>query len=249
MEEKRQLQWQKARKESAQAVDLYEQFCFLYGCMLEQLTLVNTKDATLRDRAFAEQEVQTALDYLQQLPIAGLKTDLAAIKKSLPNLFTFLDTAKAGIEELAKIVEPTALPFWLRAWQRLKNAYKIKANYQKVKRIKEKVQQDLDLLAAFYAFEDNSAFNALTNTIFRAIDTCANQASAAVENVNSFIRPYINQARDQVQQHTLNLLMFYYNHRQFERGKKKGQAPIEILTGKKLTQSWSQILLNKVRKA
>ena len=55
-----------------------------------------------------------------------------------------------------------------------------------------------------------------------------------VENVNSFIRPFLNQARDQVSQGTLNLLLFYFNHHRFERGKRKGWAPIEILSGQRI---------------
>src|SRR6266446_4844361 len=48
--------------------------------------------------------------------------------------------------------------------------------------------------------------------------------------VNSFIRPYLNSCQGQITQETLNLIMFYHNHRRYKGGKRKGKAPIELLT-------------------
>ena len=43
--------------------------------------------------------------------------------------------------------------------------------------------------------------------------------------------------------------MFYHNHRVFKRGKRQGQAPVEILTGQKLQKSWIDLLMDKVEEA
>lgn len=43
--------------------------------------------------------------------------------------------------------------------------------------------------------------------------------------------------------------MFYHNHRVFKRGKRKGKAPIEILTGQTLHKNWIDILMDKVEVA
>jgi len=40
--------------------------------------------------------------------------------------------------------------------------------------------------------------------------------------------------------------MFYHNHRRFVDGKRKGKAPIEILTGKKLKQHWVDLLADQL---
>ncbi|MEN0051906.1 MAG: hypothetical protein AAF806_32875, partial [Bacteroidota bacterium] len=64
---------------------------------------------------------------------------------------------------------------------------------------------------------------------------------------NSIIRPYIQQARGQISQQILNLIMFYHNHRTFLRGKRKANAPIELLTRKKLDHNWLDLLINKVK--
>ena len=44
----------------------------------------------------------------------------------------------------------------------------------------------------------------------------------------------------------LNLFAFYHNHRIYKRGKRKGKAPIEILTGEKLKRDWIELLIEQV---
>ena len=237
-------QWLTARQESQQAIKVYDNFMFLYGCMLNQFRLFDSRDAQLRDRLFAQHEVQTAIDLMLNLDITGLKEVLHEILRLLPTLFNFLDTAKKEIQELEKIIDPTAFPFWKRAWQRSKIAHKIKGNYAKKKNVFLKMTQDLDLLQHYYELTHDS-FQALANTIFKALDTACAHASATVENINAFIRPFFNLCRDQVSQNTLNLIMFYFNHRSFSRGKRKGLSPFQILSGYKNPKDGIELLLEK----
>ena len=240
------LQYCQARQQQEQVLALFQNFNFLYNCILQQFTLFSSKDASLRTRSYAEMEVETALEYLAQLPIKGLSEICGDVQNVLPHLFDFLDKAQIGLEQLSSNIDPTALPFWLRAWQIQKVAYKMKNNYQKQKAVFDKAVQDLKLLEDFYQFQDHKAFEALRRTIFLALDKICAQSSAVVENVNSFFRPFLNQARDQISQQTLNVLMFHYNHRPFARGKKKGWAPIEILSGHKLEKSWLDLIFIKI---
>jgi hypothetical protein len=69
------------------------------------------------------------------------------------------------------------------------------------------------------------------------------RSSSLVENVNSTLRPLLETCRGQVNQELLELFAFVHNHRRFERGKRRDQAPMEILTGKRLTKSWLEMLL------
>jgi hypothetical protein len=66
--------------------------------------------------------------------------------------------------------------------------------------------------------------------VFDHLDTIV-RASSLVEMVNSLIRPYLNNCKGQITQETLNLIMFYHNHRRSKSGKRQGKAPIELLTG------------------
>jgi hypothetical protein len=66
--------------------------------------------------------------------------------------------------------------------------------------------------------------------------------------VNSLIRPYLNSCKGQITQETLNLIMFYHNHRRYKSGKRQGKAPIELLTGKPLEAPWWELLLQQVKR-
>ena len=59
----------------------------------------------------------------------------------------------------------------------------------------------------------------------------------------SFIRPSLNSCKSQITQETLNLIMFYHNHRRYKSGKRKGKAPIELLTGQPLEADWVDLLI------
>jgi hypothetical protein len=69
------------------------------------------------------------------------------------------------------------------------------------------------------------------------------RASSLGEMVNAFIRPYLNRCKGQITQETLNLIMFYHNHRRYNSGKRKGKAPIELLTGEPLEADWVELLI------
>ena len=73
------------------------------------------------------------------------------------------------------------------------------------------------------------------------------QSSALVECINSILRPYLNNCKNQITQEMLNLIMHYHNHRRYRDGVRKGKTPMEILTGTEQTQDWLEILLNIVR--
>jgi hypothetical protein len=68
-------------------------------------------------------------------------------------------------------------------------------------------------------------------------------AAREVENINSALRQFLATSRGQVTQEMLELFAYVHNHRRFVRGKRAGQAPLEILTGTKLEKTWLESLL------
>jgi hypothetical protein len=237
-------QYLQARQNTQKCKELLAQFQFLYYAMLAQMRVFKSSDGSVCKKDFATQEVQAAIDLMRLLAIKGLNEVLNKIQKILPNLFNFLDTAKKGVEKMAEKIETTALLFWARAWQRSKIAFKTKGNYELRTLLFKKMTDDLDLLKQEYK-GTQTQFEELCFSIFRDFDSYCAQSSAGVENVNAFLRPFINKTKGQITQNMLNLLMFFHNHKISKRGKRKGYAPIEILTGKKLDKSWILILLNK----
>jgi hypothetical protein len=64
------------------------------------------------------------------------------------------------------------------------------------------------------------------------------RSSSLVENVHSALRPLLETCRGQVEQEMVELFAYVHNHRRFVRGKRAGKAPIELLTGKAIEQTW-----------
>ena len=84
--------------------------------------------------------------------------------------------------------------------------------------------------------------------VFEKLDAIV-QASSLVELVNSFLRPYLNSSKGQITQETLNLIMFYHNHRRYKSGQRQGQAPIALLTGEALEADWGTLLIQHLQEA
>jgi hypothetical protein len=111
-----------------------------------------------------------------------------------------------------------------------KNALKRKEQY-----ILESVKE---LIGEKYETIKNQVYGKLEQII---------QSSAAVECINSILRPYLNTMKNQPTQEFLNLFMFYHNHRLFTAGKRKGQSPIELLTGETQSKDWMEQLFEKLQ--
>jgi hypothetical protein len=91
-------------------------------------------------------------------------------------------------------------------------------------------------------------FDELKAQVFEKLDSIV-KASSLVEMVNSLIRPYLNSCKGQITQETLNLIMFYHNHRRYKSGKRQGKAPIELLTGEALQGDWVDLLIQHKQEA
>jgi len=222
------------------AVDKYELFVFLYGHILEQLQAFDN-NGCLRQRAQAEEEIQTALGFMRQLDIKGLGKVLDSIEKRLAEgLLSFLGNAQGLVQNLRAKLPAYSLPFWCAAWQASKNLAKAKpkrrrqAAQKRFQWLIELLRQDCRQNSASFEHARQLAFGQLGAIV---------QSSALVEAVNSIIRPYVCLTRRQISQSFLQLVMFFHNHRRFERGKRKGKAPIELLTGQKLEKGPIELML------
>src|SRR5256886_6350304 len=95
---------------------------------------------------------------------------------------------------------------------------------------------------------DTPQFDAFKVLVFEELDSIV-KASSLVEMVNALIRPYLNSSKGQITQETLNLIMFYHNHRRYKSGRRQGKAPIELLTGEALQGDWVELLIQHKREA
>jgi len=138
------------------------------------------------------------------------------------------------------VVPHEALDFLVLAWHHDHLSYQSGA---KQKRYHQR-EREFCLACADGLLGD--AFDTLKVLVFDKLDSIV-RASSLVEMVNSLIRPYLNSCKGQITPETLNLIMFYHNHRRYKSGKRQGKAPIELLTGKPLEAPWWELLLQQVK--
>jgi len=129
------------------------------------------------------------------------------------------------------------------AWQWNKAVIKSKQTNRKHNAIE---QRDFYLELAMLFVDDEERGILLKEKVYAELDQII-QASSMVECINSILRPYLNNSKNQVSQAFLNTFMFYHNHRRYHAGKRKGKTPMEILTGQPQTEDWITLLLKKIK--
>ena len=130
------------------------------------------------------------------------------------------------------------------AWQWGKAVRKAKKSGRK-KIAQEQEQFCLDIAMGLQQETEHEELT-IQQSVYSRLDKIV-QSSALVECINSILRPYLNTSKNQVTQEMLNLIMHYHNYRRYRDGVRKGNTPMEILTGKEQTKDWLAILLDIIR--
>lgn len=249
---KKEIEWDKAKLVTLQATDALKQFDEHYFKMIRQLRPFTSKGEP-RDKASGEKIIRQALNTLALLAIPTLQKELNHIEGLLNNgqLLRFLDQVPSLHQDLQQILEPHTSWLWMLYWQWDKKSYQTHSPKVQMQ-AKEEALAAKELLMEYYEQfvfkETQSPFASLQKQVFTTLDQIV-LASSLVETFNSILKPFINNARGQVSQPILNLVKFYHNHRVFNRGKRQGKAPIELLTGKTLDKSWIDLLMDKIELA
>ena len=168
-----------------------------------------------------------------------MTTTLKPIRTHLDDIVVPFQQAEAIDAELRAMVPHEALDFLVLAWHHEHFVYQSRA---KQKRYHQR-EREFWLACAEGLLGDE--FDPLKALVFDKLDSIV-RASSLVEMVNSLIRPYLNSCKGQITQETLNLIMFYHNHRRYKSGKRQGKAPIELLTGKPLEAPWWELLRRQI---
>jgi len=237
---KRIKQFETAQKAATEAISLYDSFQFLYSCLLEQLRVFDV-NGILRNRENAEENIKIGLDLIDTLGKNNLTTAANKVRRTLPELFHYFDVAKEVMKKLDQQgIDQNVLCALCLAWQW--NKGKIKA--KKASRRQECIKNEYNCLE-FTIGHLQEEYENVKDQVYEELDQIV-QSSALVECINSIIRPYLDNSRNQITQETLNLIMFYHNHRRYIAGKRKDKTPIEILTGKKQDKDWTELLFEIV---
>lgn len=237
---KRRKKYVAAKKVCKKAVELYDNFAFLYHCLLACFQVFD-KQGQLKELSKTLADFDAALELLKEVDKGRFNKQVESITACKKDLFYFVQIAQQKVAELAKNLDKTTLQKLCLAWQTQKNYRKIKHNSHTKDALKRK---EAYLLAEIQLIEPTN-FSLIQLKTYETLDLIV-QASSAVEGVNSILRPYLNNSKNNVTQEFLNLFRFYHNHRRFYAGKRKGKTPNEILTQQVQKNQWIDILIPKI---
>jgi hypothetical protein len=238
--EKRLHHYETAQRVAEQAMALYDQLAMLLHLLRETLHICSPH-GRLRTVEGVRAELTLLLDMIAALDCAAIPHTLTPIHKHIDDLLVPFAQAEAIDVELRAVVPHEALDFLVLAWHHDHLAYQ---SGSKQKRYHQR-EREVWLACAEGLLGDT--FDILTALVFDKLDSIV-RASSLVEMVNSLIRPYLSSCKGQITQEALNLIMFYHNHRRYKSGKRKGKAPLELLTGEPLEAQWWELLLQQVNR-
>ena len=238
---KRLHQYDTAHHACEQAIALYDHLAMLLHLLREALYLCSPH-GRLRTVENVRSELMLLLEMIAELDCAALTTTLKPIYTHIDDIVVPFKQVEAIATALRAVVPHDALEFLVLAWHHAHCVYqagsKHKAYHQR--------ERAFWLACAEGLLGD--AFDTFKALVFDQLDSIV-RASSLVEMVNSLLRPYLNSCKGQITQETLNLIMFYHNHRRYKSGKRQGKAPLELLTGKPLEAPWWELLLQQVHPA
>jgi hypothetical protein len=233
---KRRYQYNKSRKSSTKAIELYEDFLYLYANLIKEIQPFHS-DGKVRDRENARENIEVALELMKSLKNSHINSQIKSIEKILPELLNYFESTKIAIEKCKKLgISNENITNLTLVWQWKKALVKAKKEDRR-KRAKSEW-----LFYQEYAKDSlGNSYEELSQVMFDELDNII-QASSIIENINSILRPYLDKSKNQITQEFLNLFAFYHNHRRYNDGKRKGKTPMEILTKKKQNKDWVELL-------
>jgi hypothetical protein len=236
----RRYKYGKACKESIKAIEMYDDFCYFYSYIIKEMQPFHS-DGKLRDKVEAKQNIEIALEFIESLRNELINKQIASIRRILSELLNYFDEAKEAIKRCKNLgIEDETITTLVLVWKWNKALIKAKKR-QRIKKAREEY-----LLYFEYAKDDlGDRFENLKTAVFNELDQII-QASSMVENINSILRPYLNNSKNQINQEFLNLFAFYHNHRRYGDGKRKGKTPMEIITKKRQEKDWITLLMNYI---
>lgn len=234
--ERRRAEYEAARAAAAEKVQRYDNFCYLWS-ELRRLLEPFDEAGRLLELAPRQADIATVLELWGSLGHTSLSEEVKSLATGLEGYWGYYERLATVYEEWCARHPPAAVAALACGWQRERQATNSK-DYGQRKRLQQAAQAHYDEAARL------APEGALTrqSAVVEAF-TAEIRSSSLIENVNSALRPLLETSRGQVRQETLDLFAFVHNRQRFQRGQRAGRAPLEILTGEVLKQSWLEELL------
>jgi hypothetical protein len=238
---KRLQHYEHAHQACEHAMARYDQLDLLLHLLRDALHLCSPF-GRLRTVEGVRSELTSLLSLIEEVDDSVLPKLLQPIRSHLDDILAPFEQAESIHAELLHLLPQQILDALVLAWHHEHLSYQSQAKRKRYHQYEN--QQWLDFAEGLLDHQ----FAPLQALVFEKLDSII-QASSLVELVNSFIRPYLNSSKGQITQETLNLIMFYHNHRRYKSGKRQGKAPIELLTGEALEADWVELLIQHTQEA
>jgi hypothetical protein len=164
------------------------------------------------------------LDMIAALDCAAISNTLKPMREHIDAMRVPFAQAEAIDAALRAVMPHDVLDFLVLAWHHDHLVYQSQAKQKRYHR------RERDCWLACAEGLLGEEFDTRKALVFDKLDAIV-RASSLVEMVHALLRPSLNSCKGHITQDALNLIMFYHNHRRYKSGKRKGKAPIELLTG------------------
>ena len=237
---KYQQKWEETGQECEERikkVDLFHEVLLI----LQEALRFCTPHGIIRPPSQVREEFLVLFELLEEIEDNKVNSYLHTLKKHLDDLLVPFVLAWKSHQRMNSLCSEKSRSFLYLAWQ---NQH---LSWQRKGKIRNSLQEEASFLLEVAESLLGKNFETVRQQVFEELDHLV-RASSLVENANSCFRAFFNQMKGQITPEMLNLVMFYYNHRIIQSGKRKGKAPIEILTGKTLEKTWDELLVDLVKR-
>lgn len=236
---KRLEQYDQARQACEHAIERYDQLDGLLSMLSETLHLCSDSGRLHRVEE-VRSNLTLILSLIEEIDDEKLLNLLKPIRSHLDDIFVPFGQVEQIHTELLELMPEQIVDAFVLAW------HHDHLFYQSHSKKKQYHRRESDYWLTFSEGLLDDRFDEFKALVFDKLDQVV-KASSLIEMVNSLIRPYLNSSKGQITQETLNLIMFYHNHRRYRGGRRQGKAPIELLTGEALQGDWVDLLIQHKR--
>ena len=239
--QKRLQHYDQTHQACEHAIERYDQLDLLLSMLSETLHLCSDS-GRLRRAEDVRSNLTLILSLIEEIDDEKLPTFLKPIRAHLDDILVPFRQVERIHTELLELMPEQIVDALVLAW------HHDHLSHQSHGKKKQYHRRESHFCLGFSAGLLDDQFDELKVLVFEKLDSIV-KASSLVEMVNSLIRPYLNSSKGQITQETLNLIMFYHNHRRYKGGRRQGKAPIELLTGEALQGDWVDLLIQHKREA
>jgi hypothetical protein len=196
-----EVTYAQAEAQERQAINVYDWWVWLLGQVRQALEPIN-EEGQLTSVVEARETVKAAIDLLQELDQEEITAFAQDLFEHLEDLLSPLDWLEQSLTHWRKELDTETETLIVWAWQH-RQALALKAGEGFPESLRPVVKAFWEVLSLFH------------------------RSSSLAESLHSWLRPYLQIHRG-MPQWLLPLLMLFWNHHTFQRGKRAGKSPLEL---------------------